>query len=65
MPKQKTKKTLSKKVKITGTGKMLRRHQFAAGSIKASKSKSALEAHKKTKTVFKTTARSWRKLLGI
>lgn len=41
MPKQKTKKSLSKRFKITGTGKVIRGHQ-ASRHKKASKSKRRL-----------------------
>ena len=65
MPKQKTNKSFSKRVKITSTGKILRRHQLAAGHLKRHKGKSALERHKKTTTYFKGEARALRKVLGI
>lgn len=65
MPKQKTNKSVLKRVKITSTGKILRRHQFGAGHLKRKKSKGALEAQKKNSTFFKGEARSLRKIIGI
>ena len=64
MPKQKSKKSFSKRVKLTSTGKILRRHQLGAGHLKRHKGKSALERQKKTATYFKGEARSLGKILG-
>lgn len=65
MPKQKTNKSVLKRVKVTSTGKILRRHQFGAGHLKRHKSKGALARQKKTSIFFKGEARSLRKVLGI
>ena len=64
MPKQKTRKSILKRVKITSTGKILRRHQFGAGHLKRNKSKSALERQRKTSEYFKGESKSFRKVLG-
>ena len=65
MPKQKTKKSLLKRVKITTTGKILRRHQLGAGHLKRHKSKGALERHKKTIEFFKGESKRLRKIIGL
>lgn len=65
MSKQKTKKSLFKRVKITSKGKILRRHQLGAGHLKRNKSKGALERQKKTSTFFKGEARSLKKTIGL
>lgn len=65
MPKQKTKKSILKRVKITSKGKLLRRHQLGAGHLKRHKSKGALERHGKTYEFFKGEARKFRKVLGL
>jgi ribosomal protein L35 len=65
MGKMKTRKSISKRIKVTSTGKLLRRHQLGAGHLKNSKGKSALERQKKTTTVFKTEAVTLKKALGI
>ncbi len=65
MPKQKTKKSLLKRVKITSTGKILRRHQLGAGHLKRNKSKKALNRQKKTSTFFGGETRRLRKIIGL
>lgn len=65
MPKQKTKKSLLKRIKITSTGKILRRHQLGAGHLKRNKSKGALERQKKTTELFKGESRRLRKVIGL
>lgn len=65
MPKLKTKKILSKKVKITGTGKIMRSHQLRSGHLRRVKSKSALRRHKQPVEVSATIRRSLKRLLGI
>lgn len=65
MPKQKTRKSINNRLKITSTGKLLKRHQFGAGHLKRKKSKSALNRQKKTSTVSKGDARAYKKALGI
>lgn len=65
MPKVKTKKALSKKVKITGTGKIMRSHQLRSGHLRRSKSKSTLRKHKQPVEMNKTTTKSIKRMLGI
>ncbi len=65
MNKQKVRKSIFKRVKITGTGKILRRHQLAAGHLKSHKSKNALNRQKKSSTYFKGESRSLRGVLGV
>lgn len=64
MPKQKTKKSILKRVKITSKGKILRRHQLGAGHLKRHKSKGALEGHKKTMQYFKGESKKFKQLIG-
>ena len=59
------KKSIQKRVKITGTGKMLRRHQLSAGHLKSAKSKGALGRHKKTVEFFKGESKILRKMIGL
>ncbi len=63
MPKQKVKKAFFKRVKITSTGKILRRHQLGGGHLKRKKSGTALNRQKLTTTYFKGEAKSLRKIL--
>lgn len=65
MPKQKTNKSVLKRVKITSTGKILRRHQFGSGHLKRKKSKSALNRQKRDSTYFKGEARRLKKVIGL
>jgi len=65
MPKQKTNKSVLKRVKITSTGKILRRHQLGSGHLKRHKSKAALNKQKKTSVFFKGEVRHLRKVIGL
>lgn len=65
MPKVKTKKSLAKKIKITGTGKILRSHQLRSGHLRRKKSKEALRRHKVPIVMSKTIEKSIKRLLGI
>ena len=65
MNKMKIRKSMMKRVKITGTGKILRRHQLATGHLKRNKSKSALVRQSKTIEYFKGEARKIRKVIGL
>lgn len=65
MPKQKTKKSIFKRVKITSTGKILRKHQFGSGHLKRKKSKGALLRQKKTVEYFKGESKRLRKVIGL
>lgn len=64
MPKLKTKKILSKKVKVTGTGKIIRSHQFRSGHLRQHKSKQALRRHQVPTEVSKSVEKTYRRLLG-
>lgn len=64
MPKQKTKKSILKRVKITSKGKILRRHQLGAGHLKRNKSKSALERQRKTSEYFKGESKRFKDMIG-
>lgn len=63
MPKQKTRKSILKRVKITSRGKILRRHQLGAGHLKRNKSKGALNRQKKTAEFFKGESRRFRNII--
>lgn len=65
MPKQKTNKSVFKRVKVTSKGKMLRKHQFGSGHLKRKKSKGALNSQKKGATYFKGEAKRLRKVIGL
>ncbi|MDD5147303.1 MAG: 50S ribosomal protein L35 [Candidatus Daviesbacteria bacterium] len=65
MPKQKTNKSIFKRIKITSTGKILRRHQLGAGHLKRNKSKGALNRQKKTSEYFKGEGKHLRKIIGL
>jgi large subunit ribosomal protein L35 len=62
--KVKTKKVLAKKIKITGSGKILRPHQLRSGHLRRHKSKSALRRYKKLFAVKKTEIKVIKRLLG-
>lgn len=64
MPKQKTKKSIRKRVKITSNGKILRRHQLGAGHLKRNKSKGALQRQRKTIEYFKGESGKFKAILG-
>ncbi len=65
MPKQKSSKSFSKRVKLTSTGKILRRHQLGSGHLKRHKSKTAINRQKKTSTYFLGATRGLKKILGL
>ena len=65
MPKQKTNKSVFKRVKITSSGKMMRKHQFGSGHLKRNKSKGALNSQKKTSVYFIGETRHLRKIIGL
>lgn len=64
MPKLKTKKILTKKVKITGSGKIMRSHQLRSGHLRRHKSKQALRRHKVPIALTKTLEKTFRRMLG-
>ena len=63
MPKLKTRKSVAKRIKITKTGKVLRRHQLAKGHLRAKKSKKKTHEYKRVLEVSKADRRKIRKLL--
>jgi len=65
MSKQKNKKSFFKRVKITSTGKILRRHQLGAGHLKRNKTKGALKRQKKLAEFFKGESKTLRKVISI
>lgn len=65
MPKQRTNKTVEKRMKITASGKMLRRHQMGTSHLKRKKSKGAINRQKKLQVVHKTMAKKYRRLMSI
>lgn len=62
--KVKTKKTLIKKIKITGTGKMMRSHQLRSGHLRQNKSKTNLRRHQEPMEMDKTVLKTMNRLLG-
>lgn len=65
MPKVKTNKSALKRVKITSSGKVMRRNQLATGHLRRNKSKGALNRHKKSTEVFKATGKQMKRAMGI
>ena len=65
MRKMKTRKALTKRIKITSTGKILRRHQLGAGHLKRKKSKGALRRAKKITTFAKGDEKRLKQMLGM
>ncbi len=64
MPKMKTNKSLRKRIKVTGTGK-LRRHRCGSGHLKSRKSPKRLRAYRKTTGISKGFTRQAKALLGM
>ncbi len=64
MSKMKTRKSILKKIKVTSSGKLLRRHQLGAGHLKRHKTKGALERAKKTTGVAIGFSKVYRKVIG-
>lgn len=65
MGKQKTRKAIFKRVKVTANKRVLRRHQLSAGHLKSHKSKNALEGHGKDYEFYKGEIKSIKRGLGI
>lgn len=63
MPKQKTKKTVKKRFKITKSGKILRGHQYA-GHRRSHKSKRRIRTYKKPLELSAKQSLEIKKLLG-
>jgi large subunit ribosomal protein L35 len=64
MPKMKTHKGVAKRVKITGTGKVMRRKP-GSSHLKSPKTKKQLRDFRKDKQVSKAFSKHARGLLGI
>lgn len=64
MPKLKSKKSLVRRIKVTKTGKLLRRHGFNR-HLKASKKKSRIRDRKRTVLITGAYAKKLRQVLGI
>ena len=60
-----TKKSLMKRVKITGTGKIMRSHQLRSGHLRRNKSKNALRRHAVPVELDKTLVKAAKQMLGI
>lgn len=63
--KVKTKKILTKKIKVTAGGKIMRSHQLRSGHLRRHKSKQALRRHKQPIEMNKTLTKTLSKLLGL
>lgn len=64
MPKLKTKKSLAKKIKITGSGKIMRSHQLRSGHLRRHKSKATLRRHARPLRIDKTLEKTFKRILG-
>lgn len=64
MPKMKTHKGTAKRIKITGTGKLMRRRAFGAHLL-SKKSKSRKRAINTTATITGSMAKNVRRALGV
>lgn len=62
--KQKTRKSVQKRIKVTGTGKLLRRASFSR-HLRRNKSKKTLRRYKKFKVVTGRIARTTRRRLAL
>ena len=63
MSKQKTRKSILKRVKITSSGKIIRRHQLGTGHLKRNKTKGALNSQKKTSEFFTGESKHFKDLI--
>jgi large subunit ribosomal protein L35 len=63
MPKMKTNKSVAKRVKVTGKGK-LRRRSPGAGHLKSTKSSKQLRRFRKDKDIAPGFARQAKRLMG-
>ncbi len=61
----KSKKALMKRIKITGTGKIMRSHQLRSGHLRRNKTKRALRKHAEPMEFKKTELRNIKRMLGI
>lgn len=63
--KHKTKKSLMKRVKITGTGKIMRSHQLRSGHLRRNKAKKTLRKHALPIEMDAGSSKAVRRMLGI
>ncbi len=63
MPKMKTNKSVAKRVKVTGKGK-LKRHSPGSGHLKSRKTSKQLRNFRKPKDVDPTFAKQLKRMLG-
>lgn len=61
----KTQKSVVKRFKITGSGKIMRSHQLRANHLRRNKSKGALRRHAISSEVKKGDAKALKRMLGI
>jgi large subunit ribosomal protein L35 len=61
---QKTKKSISKRIKVTGTGKLMR-HMPGAGHLKSRKSPKRLRNMRKTAEIAPNFTRTLKRLIGF
>ncbi len=64
MPKMKTRKAVAKRIKVTGSGKLMRRRPMR-GHLRSRKSARRLRNLRKSRPLAKPFAKRARKLLGI
>ena len=64
MPKMKTNKSIAKRLKVTGTGR-IRRHRPGAGHLRSRKSPGRLRRYRQERDVAPAFAKVARRLLGI
>lgn len=63
--KHKTKKALMKRVKITGTGKVMRSHQLRSGHLRRHKAKKTLRKHAVAIEFDKSATKAVKRMLGM
>jgi large subunit ribosomal protein L35 len=63
--KRKTKKSLMKRVKITGTGKIMRSHQLRSGHLRRNKAKKTLRKHAVAIQLDPSAVKAAKQMLGI
>lgn len=64
MPKQKSIKAVSRRIKVSSTGKLMRRHNFNR-HLKATKTKSRIRGLKQSVTITGYFEKKLRLLLGV
>jgi large subunit ribosomal protein L35 len=64
MPKQKTRKSIAKRVKVTARGKLLR-HRAGAGHLKSRKTPSQLRRFRRAREIPKSFSKQIKRMLLI